>query len=390
MRTTKYLKSARGFSIVELLVASALTIGVAAVVFAAVASSESTFAVQTEAADVQQRLRVAVTALRLDLEATGAGPTVGPYAGSLAGALAAVLPYEIGSAPGTPRRDVLTLIAVPQTFAQTTLAQPFTAGSTATVVQLEPGCPLGSEACGLAPGMNVVVFDGSGAFDLFRVRSVSGLTVSLEASDVRSGHVYLPGSAIVEIQVHTFLRETDSEGVGRLVRRSGIGGSAVPVADHVVGLEFDLLADPLPPRIVPAPAERPQTTYGLRPPPGTEQLPGHRPGENCLFSYVEGIHVSRLSALAADEGSLTTLRESQLADGPWCPDSLHPLRFDADLLRVRRVSLRLRVESALDALRGQAASLFARPGTNQDVRRSLPDVEASLSVSPLNLLLSTP
>ncbi|MGE0705089.1 MAG: PilW family protein, partial [Vicinamibacterales bacterium] len=276
----RYL-SPRGFSVVELLVASALTIGVAAVVFSAVASSESTFAVQTEAADLQQRLRVAETALRLDLEMAGAGPTIGPQAGSLHRALAAVLPYAIGSAPATPRGDAITLIAVPPTFAQTTLAQPLAAGSNTAVVQMDPGCPLGSEACGLTAGMSVAVFDGTGAFDLFRVRGVSGLSVTLEASGIRSARAHPPGSVIAEIQVHTFLTEMDA-GVDRLVRRTGIGGPGVPVADHVVGLEFALFGDPEPPRVVAGASERPETTYGLRPPPGTEQLPSHLPGEYCL------------------------------------------------------------------------------------------------------------
>jgi hypothetical protein len=53
-----------------------------------------------------------------------------------------------------------------------------------------------------------------------------------------------------------------------------------------------------------------------------------------------------------------------LVDGPWCPDAVNQNRWDADLLRIRRVAITIRVEAALSALRGPAGMLFtngARP-----------------------------
>ena len=49
----------RGFTLVELLVATTLTLLVGAALFAAVPPAEGLLAVQSETADMQQRLRVA-------------------------------------------------------------------------------------------------------------------------------------------------------------------------------------------------------------------------------------------------------------------------------------------------------------------------------------------
>jgi hypothetical protein len=79
------------------------------------------------------------------------------------------------------------------------------------------------------------------------------------------------------------------------------------------------------------------------------------------------------------------LDPAQLVDGPWCPDALHPDRFDADLLRIRRVRATVRVEAAADSLRGPEGPLFARPGTASGTQHTLPDAEVTLDVAPWNL-----
>jgi hypothetical protein len=77
-----------------------------------------------------------------------------------------------------------------------------------------------------------------------------------------------------------------------------------------------------------------------------------------------------------------------LTDGPWCPDPLSPVRFDADLLRVRRIHVTLRVQSALPALRGPAGTLFARGGTARAGDRYVPDIVAQFDVAPRNMNLA--
>ena len=78
-------------------------------------------------------------------------------------------------------------------------------------------------------------------------------------------------------------------------------------------------------------------------------------GENCAFRIDEasGLPVARLPALA-DGAALTPLTAAMLSDGPWCPDEANAKRWDADLLRIRKVGVTIRVEAAASALRGPA------------------------------------
>ena len=85
--------------------------------------------------------------------------------------------------------------------------------------------------------------------------------------------------------------------------------------------------------------------------------------------------------------TLVLLTPALLTDGPWCPDADHPNRWDADLLRVRRVDVTLRVEAAVDALRGPASVLFSRGGTANGGSSWVPDQEVRFQVSPRNLNL---
>jgi hypothetical protein len=64
-----------------------------------------------------------------------------------------------------------------------------------------------------------------------------------------------------------------------------------------------------------------------------------------------------------------------------------PKRFDADLLRVRRVRATIRVQAALEAMRGPASALFLKGGTATDSTRWIPDQEISFDVTPRNLNL---
>jgi len=102
-----------------------------------------------------------------------------------------------------------------------------------------------------------------------------------------------------------------------------------------------------------------------------------------VFEVHEGVHQPRLSSLGPP-GDLVPLTASQLSDGPWCPDATAVRRFDADLLRIRQVRVRLRVEAAPDALRGGAGPLFVRAGSAARSTNLVPDQEAVLDIVPRN------
>jgi len=78
----------------ELLAALAIMLVVTAGVVVLVGASEDAFAAESEAADMQQRLRVAAGALFKDVVMAGAGVYHGERAGSLAYYFASVLPFR--------------------------------------------------------------------------------------------------------------------------------------------------------------------------------------------------------------------------------------------------------------------------------------------------------
>jgi hypothetical protein len=139
---------------------------------------------------------------------------------------------------------------------------------------------------------------------------------------------------------------------------------------------------------VPLDVPGPWTTYGPPPPPMGMSRSSWPPGESCTFAVVDGIQTPRLVTLAPGGPTLVELTSALLTDGPWCPDPLSANRFDADLLRVRRIHIRLRVQSALASLRGPAGPLFMRGGTARAGDRYVPDLIAQFDITPRNLSLA--
>ena len=90
-------------------------------------------------------------------------------------------------------------------------------------------------------------------------------------------------------------------------------------------------------------------------------------------------------AFLADGPALIKLTAPQLTDGPWCPDAAAPDRWDADLLRIRRIAITVRVEAAVASLRGPASALFMHGGSSRGGAAWLPDVEARFDIAPRNL-----
>ena len=89
--------------------------------------------------------------------------------------------------------------------------------------------------------------------------------------------------------------------------------------------------------------------------------------------------------LGTPDAAPVLMPAAMLTDGPWCPDDGNPNRWDADLLRIRRIGVTLRVQAAIAALRGPAGALFANPGTSTGGGRFVPDLEIRFQISPRNL-----
>src|SRR5439155_11333644 len=171
---------------------------------------------------------------------------------------------------------------------------------------------------------------------------------------------------VVQMSSHTYYLKADAATqTYQLMHYDGGLGPDVPVVDNVVGLSFDYYGDPQPPQVI-DPAKL-TTSYGPHPPSLATALPsGACPnGENCVIKVVGGFQAPRLPVLGGGGSTLVKLDATNLTDGPWCPDAGNANRWDADLLRVRKVVVSLRVQSAVASLRGPASTLFTVGGPSR-------------------------
>jgi type II secretory pathway pseudopilin PulG len=187
----------------------------------------------------------------------------------------------------------------------------------------------------------------------------------------------------------TYTLKTDAvAGTSQLMAYDGTANPDVPVVDNVVGLSFDYYGDPQPPTMRKALADPvgPWTTYGA--PPAASAVAPFAAGENCTFvNDGSPLPAPRLAAFGRSDEPLVKLTVAELTDGPWCPDDGAAARWDADLLRVRRVGVTLRVQAAMASLRGPAGLLFANGGTARSAVKWVPDQEIRFDVAPRNLNL---
>jgi hypothetical protein len=389
----------RGFSLVEVLLAASITLALIAGALRLAAAAQRLFQSQPESADVQQRARVAIDALRRDLVMAGAGTYAGPALGPLNHLIAPVMPFRaFGDSPDQAlgvsfRNDSISFLYVPSSPSQTRLALPLAAGALDPAIEIPPNCPVttAQQVCGFERGDRVLLVDESGNWDLFSVDHVVDGTMTLQRRGRPSTTTYPAGTIVSEIRAGTYSLKTDvSAATYQLMRHDG-WATELPVVDEVVGLSFRYFGSADPPQLTGTPPDvepGPWTTYGPPPPPMTVSRGGWPGGENCTFIAVDGVQMPRLATIPPGGVTLVELTPAMLTDGPWCPDPLSPGRFDADLLRVRRVHVSLRVQSALASLRGPAGAFFARGGTARAADLHVPDLIVQFDVTPRNMNLA--
>jgi prepilin-type N-terminal cleavage/methylation domain-containing protein len=383
----------KGFTLVELLVAMAITLVVTAATLSLIGPAHDAFQVQPETADLYQRTRVGIEALQRDLLMAGAGMYAAGDVGPLHQALSPVMPYRaFGSgsdaARGTYfRTDAISLLFVPSTASQTRLSMAMEAGGLGISIENPATCPAATatQVCGLAAGDQVLVFDRAGDWEVFTVDRMGGdATMTLTGS--APTRAFTAGSNVAEAIAATYALKADpASGAYQLVRADG-ADPAQPLLDHVVKLEFRYFGAAEPPRVLDDTEMALRASYGPAPPPLDQSLTGWPAGENCTFAVVDGHHETRLSTLGT-AGSVVEIPPALFIDGPWCPDAGARNRFDADLLRIRRVRFTLRVQTALASLRGPAGLLFTHGGLSRAAGRTVPDVEIQFDVTPRNLNL---
>jgi hypothetical protein len=385
-----------GFTVVEMVVSVAIMMAVTGAVFALLNPAQGTFLAQPEVSDMQQRLRIGADALYNDLLMAGAGPYSGSSVGSLGSYFATVLPFRRGAQspdpPGSYQTDRVSLLYVPSQSSQTTTSLA-TADIGADIrVDAQPGCSAIDPLCGFKTGMTAVIFDDTGRYDTFRITGLASSPATVEHVGQPLSKAYGVGSRIAQIVAATYWLKIDAlTKTYQLMRYDGFQ-TDVPVADNVVGPNFEYYGDPQPP-VLRKPLTEPKgpwTSYGPKPPAFDVNDPADSwgEGENCIFTVEESQQMTRpeVVVLGSVTDPLVKLDSSRLTDGPWCPDGGSPARVDADLLRVRKIRVTLRVQVGLEALRG-TDELFARPGTARGGERYVPDQEIKFDVTPRNLNL---
>jgi prepilin-type N-terminal cleavage/methylation domain-containing protein len=386
--------STRGFTLVEMVIALAITLTLTGALFHLTAPTRGTMQAVPEKGDMQQRLRVAVETLSGHLQMAGAGVHSPMAGGALHRYFAPVLPYRVGVNESDAdegiryRSDAVTVVYVPSNSAQSRLSAAVNeADSTLPLVQ-GTNCrpPTVAQLCGFTSGMRVALWDATGRWDPLTVTGVESALSRVGISGKLEG-AYPSGATVARVVMQTYYLQVDEKsGVPELRRFDG-GTSDMPVLDHVVALRFEYFGEPRPPVLLPdallGEGRGPWTTYGASPPPIGEAGPfGFADGENCLFSVADGKHVPRLGSLGG--AALVPLGEEVLSDGPWCPSDSAADRYDADLLRIRRVRVTLRVQVAASALRGRGVR-FVRGGSSTSAERYVPDQEIRFDVVPVNM-----
>lgn len=317
----------RGHSLIELLIAMAITLAVTGATLALISHAQAIAQAQPEAADMQQRLRVVVDALDRSLLMAGGGQSDAARAGPSGNVFPAVMPYRAGhsnsdvTAGVSYRPDAISIVSVTPSASQTCLVNSMPDGSADIDVAPQPNCPADDALCGFRAGMHAIISDYSGTYDVFEISSVQSPLLKLQHDSSTFQKPYGVGSRVSEADLRIYYFDAGS---GQLRYSNGLG-TDLPLVDNVVDLQFAYFGE-----------------------------------------------------------TLTPLAPTSFRDGPWWGSGLSV--FDADLLRIRAVRVTVRVQAALSTLRGVDRQLFRRPGTAGGDARFLPDVSVAFAVSPRNLL----
>lgn len=309
----------RGFTLVETIVAAGMLVALTAVTIELARGARTASAVVGEMADVHQRLRVAADAIQHDLLIAGSGSADPSAGGPLTRYLPAIRPMagRPGDTEVSYAADRIRVLWVPGTSAEANVTG--SAGSEGLPIGGTPRCGA-SAACGFEAGMQALVYDRTGpgfGYDVFGVDSASAGWISKSPDDGPFSRPYDAAAHVTEVVQHSYYLDRSNPANVRLMRAAG--RTAFPLADGVEDLRFTYYADPDP------------MSVSIR----------GAAGGTC--AYAAGSPPRPLLAILAGQ-SLAEVTPDMLSDGPFCGTA--PNRFDADLLRIRRVRVSLRAIAA--------------------------------------------
>lgn len=232
-----------GFSMIETVISLALSLVVSSTALSLVRPFGLAARTVPAVADVQQRARVAADTIGREVSASGSGAYSGPLSGLL-GSLGVppVLPRRVGALRPdgalTARADAITLLSVPATPMQTTLAAPVSAAALTLAVAAAPGCDA-ALVCGLSVGQDVLITDRESHFDVFRVTRVGGGTASLRHHGNQLSWGYSSGATVVTVVTRTF--EFDAATASLRLYDGDLADQAA--VDQLTGVTFSYWGD---------------------------------------------------------------------------------------------------------------------------------------------------
>lgn len=198
-----------GHTLVEVLVALGLMLLVVAGVITLLMQTSRLARAHPERFELHQRARVALDLVTRDLRAAGAGVYLGPATGPLADSVPAIWPRRLGragDASSLARTNVITMLAVPDSLAQTVSLVP--APSSASWIVIEPAahCTPARPACGFARGVTIGAFEPSGRLGLWSVEQVINQTLSVETLASAADEL-ASGAVVTELRIRGYAHD---------------------------------------------------------------------------------------------------------------------------------------------------------------------------------------
>jgi prepilin-type N-terminal cleavage/methylation domain-containing protein len=211
----------RGFSLLELLIATAISALVAAVIAAVVPSLQAFFEQAPRTIDLQQRARTAVDAIAHAVRAADE-----------------VVLLEQDPSHGYFRQ--LQTIAPTANAAQGVVVED-QSGPGGELWLSEARCAGVPDVCGFVRGSIARIADGTGRFDIFTVGSID---VAARGIAPRSpfDQPYAADATVVEVDAYIFRLDPQPDGSFALVRETG-SGAVQPIVDRVSEVRFERAFD---------------------------------------------------------------------------------------------------------------------------------------------------
>jgi len=229
------VRTERGFSVVELLVAAAVLMTVCGAVLGLLYRGLAATPVLEETTDLHQRARVASAAFAADARAAAAGTADGP----LTRLIAPAEPRGPLDPPGSTAGGVITFRHAVPRGAVGRLAQPLTPADTIAILEAA-GCPTGTTACGFTAGSRALILDVAGLAAFITIDAIGPGTLAILDPPGGRAATLAAGAVVVEATEVTYTFDSPS----RQLRRTEGGGTFV-VADNVVDASFAFLGEGL-------------------------------------------------------------------------------------------------------------------------------------------------